>query len=217
MMNKMRIKIKREQGEFGIGSLIIFIAMIIVSAVTATLLIQITYQLQQQAENTSNSAIQDISTGVKIISVGGYRYNNTWGTTEPYHDRIDWVTIKITPIAGSPPIKISDLILEVSDGYISQDLVFNPNASFNAAPNIDSLNTNEFGAKIIRDMSPTTWNEYIITQGDIVELFFNATKSGLNLIPQSFLNMKIIPKHGVPTLENLETPSTYISRYVELM
>jgi len=212
----MKRVLKREQGEFGIGSLIIFIAMIIVSAVTAVVLIQIAYQLQQQAEETGNIAVQDVSMGVKIISMGGYRYNSTWGTGEPYHSAIDWIDIKITPIAGSPPIDLRDLIIEVSDGQNSVDLIFNSSLSFDGGANPQG-GAGYFGIRVVRDMNPQTLSEYTITSGDIVALSFNATANGLELEPQTYLTIKIIPKHGVPTLKELTTPSPYISRYVELM
>ncbi len=212
----MKRVMKREQGEFGIGSLIIFIAMIIVSAVTAVVLIQIAYQLQQQAEDTGNVAIQDVSTGVKIISMGGYRYNNTWGTTPPYHSQIDWVSIMITPISGSPPIDLKDVILVVSDGNTSVNLIFSSSVSFDGGPNPIG-GKGVFGVEVIRDLPPETLNNDVLTPGDIVSLSFNATANGLNLEPQTYFSIKIIPKHGVSTLKELTTPSPYISRYVELM
>ncbi len=212
----MKRVMKREQGEFGIGSLIIFIAMIIVSAVTAVVLIQISYQLQQQAEDTGNVAIQDVSTGFKIISMGGYRYNDTWGTTPPYHDQIDWIDIKVSLIPGSPPVNLEDVILEVSDGQNSVDLVFNSSVSFDGGANPQG-GAGVFGIRVIRDLPPKTLSNYVISAGDIVALSFNATANGLALLPQTYLSIKIIPKHGVSTFQQITTPSVYVSRYVELM
>ncbi len=206
-----------EQGEFGIGSLIIFIAMIIVAAVTATVLIQTAYQLQQQAEQTGQTAVNDVSMGVKVLSMGGYRYNASWGINAPYQNTINWIDLKITLIAGSPPISVADIIIEVSDGNISTDLHFNSSATFNAGAHPDGLKSDEFGAGIVRDMAPESWDSYTITSGDVVSVFFNATAVGLSLEPQTYLTIKIIPKHGVPTLEEVTTPSPYVTRYVGLI
>ncbi len=210
-----KIIVNREPGEFGIGSLIMFIAMIIVAAVTATLLINTSYQLQQQAQSTSQEAMQDVSTGLKVISMGGYRYNSTWGTEMPYHSKLDWITLKVTLIAGSPPVNISEIILVVTDGYTVATLSYDPSASFTAGAHPPALGNDQFGATLIRNLPPTETG--LITQGDIAELFFNATEIGLNLQPQSQLSVKIIPKHGVPTEEVIMTPSVYIARYVELV
>ncbi len=208
-------RVSDEQGEFGIGSLIIFVAMVIVSAVTATLLINVAYQLQQQAQQTSNQALQDVSTGVKIISMGGYRYNASWGTNAPYHPRIDWITLKITLIAGSAPINISTLVVEVSDGYSVATLTFNEMLHFNSNSQPPDISGSYFGAYKIRDLDPV--DAHVLTQGDIEELYFNATGVGLNLEPQTHIEVKIIPKSGVPADVSLMTPSPYITRYVELM
>ncbi len=212
----MKRVMKREQGEIGIGSLIIFIAMIIVSAVTAVVLIQISYHLQQQAENTGNIAIKDVSTGFKIISIGGYRYNDEWGTTPPYHEQIDWIDIKVSLIPGSPAVDLRDVIIEVSDGQNSLDLVFNSSVSFNGGANPQG-GKGVFGMRVIRDLAPQTLNQYVITTGDIVALSFNATANGLDLLPQTYLSIKLIPKNGVATFQQITTPSVYVSRYVELM
>ncbi|NPA75570.1 MAG: flagellin [Euryarchaeota archaeon] len=210
----MKKMISEEQGEFGIGSLIIFIAMIIVAAVTATLLINTAYQLQQQAQQTSQEALQDVSTGVKIISIGGYRYNLTWGTEPPYRDTLDWLTVKITPIAGSPPVNISDLVVVVSDGYLSTTLSYSPTLTFSAGAN-PPQGSGVFGAKMIRNLPPTAAG--VLTQGDIAEIYFNATAAGLSLQEQTQFTIRIIPRHGVPAYEQIITPSPYIGRYVELI
>ncbi len=212
----MKKIIKREQGEFGVGSLIIFIAMIIASAVTAVILIQVTYQLQQQAEDTGNMAIQDVSTGVKIISMGGYRYNSSWGTSSPYENVLNWIVIKISLIPGSPAINVSSIIIEVTDGNTVADLVYNASLTFDGGAKPQG-GAGEFGASAIRDMEPATWAQGVVTQGDVINLFFNATANGLDLEPQTYMSIKIIPKHGVPTLKEITTPSPYVSRYVEVM
>ena len=207
---------RKEQGEFGVGSLIIFIAIIIVSAATAVMLIQVTYQLQQQAENTGQNAIQYVSMGIKIISIGGYRYNSSWGVNSPYHDTLDWIDIKISLIPGSPPISVDSIIIEISDGNNVSDLVYDSSMSFDGSANPQG-SAGKFGAAVIRDMDPQTWSEGTITTGDVIRLFFNATACGLNLEPQTYFTIKIIPKHGVPTFKELTTPSPYVSRYVEVM
>jgi hypothetical protein len=51
--------------DIGIGALIIFIAMIMVAGVTASVMIQTMNNLQQQAIKTSEQTIRDISSGLK--------------------------------------------------------------------------------------------------------------------------------------------------------
>ncbi len=286
---------KREKGEMGVGTLIIFIAMIIVAAVAATVLIQTAYQLQQQAEETGNIATQDVATGFKVITIQGIRndiiyeneslgnisvnssrfignlthvpvnpnsvivtngtfklkddgtgnlvpvsgYNNTnvtgtidYNTGEitlhfpnatvsskvnvtygsGYSAIIDYLEIKVGLMAGSPPISLFSVLVEITDGYTDATLTYNPNAH-----SFSDLKNNTFGVAIARDMPPCNWErDRVITSGDIIKIFINASAIGLYLQPQSSVMIKLIPKHGVPNLVEFETPSTYTTKYINL-
>jgi flagellin FlaB len=189
---------KREKGEFGVGTLIIFIAMIIVAAVAATVLIQTAYVLQQQAEETGNIAIQDVATGFKVIHIGGIVDLNG--------PSVNTIEIKVGLLAGSPAIDMDDVLIEITDGSTDVTLKFNPNTA-------DASN---FTATILRDMPPENWDQHVITQGDIVKIVINATAAGLNLGPQTDVTLQIIPKHGVPTYTAFMVPATLTTQYVDL-
>lgn len=199
---------KEEKGEMGVGTLIIFIAMIIVAAVAATVLIQTAYQLQQQAEETGNIAIQDVATGFKIIHMGG-QVNLASSPPE-----LSTIEIKVGLLAGSPAIDMKNVLIEITDGttdvtlnYTSRD-VLAPNATYAAT---------EFTAVVLRDMPPANWaTQHVMTQGDIVKIIINATAVGLNLTPQSQVTLQIIPKHGVPTYAAFMVPATLTTKYVDL-
>ncbi len=285
---------KREKGEMGVGTLIIFIAMIIVAAVAATVLIQTAYRLQQQAEETGNIATQDVATGFKVITIQGIRndvmyneslgnisvgsttfignlthvpvnpnsvivsngtfelkddgtgnlvpvsnYNNTgvtgtinYNTGEitlkfpnatvssrvnvtygsGYSPIIDYLEIKVGLMAGSPPISLFSVLVEISDGYTDATLTYNESAT-----NFTDLDGSHFGVAIARDMPPCNWErDRVITSGDIIKILINASAIGLYLQPQSSVMIKLIPKHGVPNLVEFETPSTYTTKYINL-
>ncbi len=290
-MKKVRVYVK-DKGEFGVGTLIIFIAMIIVAAVAATVLIQTAYILQQQAEETGMIARQDVCTGFKVITVQGIRndikYTETVGigdgsttvftkvlshrpvnpnsvtvsdgtnvlrddgtgklvqvsgtgvsgwigydngtikviySTAPaagtvinatygsgYDHAIAYIEIKIGLIAGSPPIAMDSVLVEITDGYTDATLTYNATAT-----NFSSLDGEHFGAVIARDMPPSNWErDRVITAGDVVRILINASAVGLYLEPQTHVMIKLIPKHGVPTLVEFTTPATYTTKYIEL-
>jgi len=202
---------RKEKGEFGIGTLIIFIAMIIVAAVAATVLIQTAYQLQQQAEETGNIAIQDAATGFKVIHIGG----QVDRTTNPANPKIKIIEIKVALIAGSPAIDLDNVLIEISDGkndytlnYTDKDVTDNTYAT---------LAEDTFNATTLRDMSPTNLaNDHVMSQGDIVKLVINATAVGLDLTPQTDVTLQLIPKHGVPTYVEFMVPATLTTAYVDL-
>ena len=71
-------KPQNEEGEMGIGALIIFIALVLVVAVAASVILSTAFVLQQQAQQTDDLAITEISTGVRIhdISFGLHECNH---------------------------------------------------------------------------------------------------------------------------------------------
>ena len=62
-----------EEGDIGIGTLIIFIAMVLVAAIAASLILYAAALLQQQAQQTVDEAVAEVSGGVEVINIAGDR------------------------------------------------------------------------------------------------------------------------------------------------
>ena len=184
-----------EEGEMGVGTLLIFIAMILVAAVAAGVLVQTAYKLQQQAEATGDEALQDVATGFKVLAI--------WGTTNAA-GQIDQVYMKIALTAGSPGINLADAKIEVIKtigGGTSDEVTLDYAATADA---------DEFNATELRDMAPET-TAAMMTSGDIFQVQLNLNETtGMNMAldVQEQLSVLLIPKHGVPTLVQVTVPST---------
>lgn len=186
---------KEEGGEMGVGTLLIFIAMILVAAVAAGVLVQTAYKLQQQAESTGDEAIADVATGFKILA--------KWGTTDA-NAVIDTVYLKIALTAGSPGVNLANTTIEVIKtigGSTSSEVTLVYAAAASAT---------EYTATELRDMPPAT-SAVMMTSGDIFQVeidLTSATGIDMELDVQERLSLVLMPKHGVPTLTEINAPPT---------
>ena len=221
----MKNKRMDKRGEMGIGTLIIFIAMVLVAAVAATVLITTADELQMQAYDTGRTARQDVSTGLNAVHVYGDRLLGGVGGTN--QATIQNLTIKVKLQAGSDPIDLNQMIVQISDGNKMVDYSFEGsddadlNWHYNATVELDPEEHDVFAA------------DDILTEGTLIALYFDLTVelsdadghannwddgADLNFDTQQEVTCKLIPKHGVPTLVKFTTPSVYADeRYVELL
>ncbi|MEA3558599.1 MAG: archaellin/type IV pilin N-terminal domain-containing protein [Candidatus Thermoplasmatota archaeon] len=70
-MKRIYRKRKDEEGDMGIGTMILFIAMVLVAAVAAALLISTAGELNQQAQETGRLSQQEISSGFIVVETIG--------------------------------------------------------------------------------------------------------------------------------------------------
>ena len=213
-MEKHRAKTRmqeNERAEMGVGTLIVFIAMIIVAAVAATVLVTTAYEMQQQAEHTGDIAMRDIATGYKVINVGGDRDNPNDAAGN--QTTIQILEIKVGLLAGSPAISVSDTIIEITDGTVDITLTYvdATTSEYNV-----TASATQFTIQPLRDMAPTnsSLTSGLMTSGDVGLIFIDANACGLSLSTQTTCEIKIIPKHGIPTLESFTTPAVYTDRYL---
>ncbi|UCE81493.1 MAG: flagellin [Methanobacteriota archaeon] len=187
-----------ERAEMGVGTLLIFIAMILVAAVAAGVLVQTAYQLQQQAETTGEHALMEIATGLRTLA--------TYGVTDANLTTITDLYLKVALSAGSPVINLADVVIEISTGTVDDTLSFSNNGSA----------AGTYEASQLRDTYPSdiwTSTDAGITQGDIALIHVNLTANGMGLVTQQTVNLLIIPKHGIPTYVDITTPSVYSNIY----
>ncbi|MFP4112266.1 MAG: archaellin/type IV pilin N-terminal domain-containing protein [Candidatus Woesearchaeota archaeon] len=104
-----------KKADMAIGTLIIFIAMIVVAAIAAGVIIQTATALQNKALLTGEKAKQQIGTGISTILV--YGEDGSDKTLESFY-----IKMKLAP--GSDALKFKDLLLEVDTPTSSVDAIY---------------------------------------------------------------------------------------------
>ncbi len=190
--------IKNENAQSGIGTLIIFIAMVLVAAVAASVLISTSGTLQQKAQKTGTETISDVSTNIKVLSIVGYRSN----TTATSFDQIN-LTVEVAPGAGN--IDLSQLRISMSNGTAMAN-----NMGYGT-----TLSATNFTVTALRDpMNTFSSSSPVISSGSLVDITVQTTSTVAFPTRSPYL-FNVIPEVGTPIIISGNTPSTYgVGNYV---
>ena len=96
---------RSKKGEMGMGTLIIFIALILVAAVAAGVLVATTGALQNKALSTGKTTTAEVGTSLNVVQV--YAEDGTDTNLEEFTH-----VVKLN--AGSDPIRFTDLLLTLN-------------------------------------------------------------------------------------------------------
>jgi flagellin FlaB len=186
--------IRNDRAEVGVGTLIVFIAMVLVAAVAAAVLINTTGTLQQRAQSTGKEATQEVSSNLKVLNVYGSRADAT--------SDLNAIKIAVQLSAGALPMDLQQLIIRYSDGV-------------NAPANLvwetydgDTTDATFFQVDKIRGDLAGTDGDSVMQAGDLVELIFEIA-AGDEIEERSSVAISLIPESGSAVAADFSTPATY--------
>jgi len=120
----MKMVNRNKRGSQGIGTLIIFIALILVAAVAAGVLIQTASSLQSKSLDVGRQSQEKITTDIDIVQVFAYNTSNNEIT-----GGADNLTLVVRLGSGSSPIKLDDLLIKFDTAGGSQTVTRGPGVS----------------------------------------------------------------------------------------
>lgn len=187
-----------KKAEMGIGTLIIFIALLLVAAVAAGVLIQTNSALQEKALITGKQAENQISNHISVVEVTAR--DGSDGTIEVFSQ-----IVKLAP--GSGPIKLGETILSFDTFNTTSTLSYRGISGIVHLNATDGYYTNASSEKGFfvgeyLHQGPNYINGNL-QQGDVVRITYIAPR---NVTENEHIRMSIIPKIGVPTTTEFMAP-----------
>ena len=170
---------KKDVGAIGIGAMIVFIAMVLVAGIAASVLIQTSTKLESQAMRTGQETTDEVSTGIAVFDIKGYA---------PDDGNLDNMTITVRPRAGSADIDLAELFLELSNTDYKIIMTYTNggndwNDSTTGVDDVFSVDcfpvaANRFGILVLEDADGScTQANPVINRGDKVLLCVDTTQS----------------------------------------
>ncbi len=196
------MRMQSKHAEMGVGTLIIFIAMLLVAAVAAGVLLQTAGSLQQKALSTGAQSKSEISTNARVIEVSGVDASAD-STIENFT-----MQMKLSP--GSDPIKLEEISLTFNTDDLTTTLMYS-----NATPTDSNFSTT--------GSQGTFTVEYLINgsnhidgnlqRGDVIRLYWAAASA---IGEDEHIRINFIPKIGAATLVEFNTPDVMSTQRVYL-
>jgi len=210
----------------GIGTLIVFIAMVLIAAVAASVLINTSETLQSRAKTVGTATIREVSAGIAIEQVTGY--------TNPSKSLIEYLAIQVRPRAGSKDIDLSLCTLSVLHNNLS---ILKLNESLVQIVNIDNKsvfhtpvesgspytlieNTSQlyFGVIAVHDPDGSITTTHGMNSGDRALIIINlsAILDTGGLEPRKEVSGTLAPEIGIKAEYDVTAPSVFTMRIVKL-
>lgn len=212
----------------GIGTLIVFIAMILVAAVAAGVIIQSSEGLQQQAQSVATETTREVSAGLVIDGITGY--------TNEQRTLITHLALSVRPRSGSDEIDLANCVLSILYDdlcllTVDESLVVpvnldnksvfeTPVQSGSEVTLLESANQVNFGIIAIHDPDESVTRTCGMNSGDRIYIIINLS----SLIPdegglpcRSTISGDLKPETGAAGTFEVRSPSVFSRRIVSLL
>jgi len=214
--NTIKMLIRKDVGSIGIGAMIVFIAMVLVAGIAASVLISTSSSLEMQALKTGQETIAEVGSGVKVEGVEGYQASQL----------MTKVAVEVVPRAGSPDVDLGQTVVEISDSTAKYILRYGGDTCGAADVNGDIFGVTNFGDEddfdviVLQDADSScssstpviNFGDHAIIAIDVDGIF--TTNSGIP--PRSDVSGMVVVEEGSPGIIGFTTPASYSETVMEL-
>jgi flagellin FlaB len=214
--------IAQKNSSIGVGAMIVFIAMVLVAGIAASVLIQTSINLETQAMKTGSDTKDDVSCDIDVLDICGQYGTRTIAGT-PY-TRYHNMSVIVTP-RGASEINLGEVVLQISNEdklvSLTYDSTFSSTVSGSGifqTSNMFDLNASSFGVIVIEDEDTSMSEDFpTINNGDKAALTVNLSASFSGFTGRQDIRGMVIPEHGSPGIFLFRTPATTIKTVVNFL
>jgi flagellin FlaB len=199
-----------DDAAIGIGTLIVFIALVLVAAIAAAVIIKTAYSLKDQAEATGQGAKQEVAGSVKVMSLVGDRGAGLSANVETL-----WIYVTVWD--GSRGIDVSKMRIVMQTAADLDDLTLDTTAPY--APSATEFQADE----VPTGTGGNGWDPgnglYFLDADNIlkIQIDLNAIGGGTGVSPNTNVTCQFMPGSGPVVSEFFTTPPSFGGdRYLDL-
>ena len=200
-----------DRGQVGIGTLIVFIAMVLVAAIAAGVLINTAGFLQSQAEATGQESTDLVSERIDVTSTVGIVNNTSDPTT------LSEIRVGVAGAAGSDQIDLSSATIQAVGPNGQQNLIFTDSTvNTSNTGNLSSVENVPEGTFAVRNSTGDFVNETdaVLNDEDRFTVVFNPETEPFGATDDAFSqgqesSLAIVSPSGATTSVDLRAPDLF--------
>lgn len=191
-----------DRAEVGIGTMIVFIAAVIVAAIAAAVLVNTAGNLQRKAQETGDETTQEVSGNLFMRDIIG---EDSGGTT----DNTDHVAFYVALAPGADPVDLNQTVIRWQHESFHKSLTNQDTDSCTAGNTVFS--SDEYCVELL-EQSSNDGDRYLLSSGDLVKIhvFLDASAgTPEDIDTREDVNVRFMPDAGSPTDASFTTPGSY--------